>query len=111
MLPKKKLVNKRLFQEILENNQIKHGDFFIFKYLQNNKICSNETHLACVVAKGLAKKAVLRNKLRRRVYSILRNFTFKQGCGVFFYKKNGINASFQEIKIDIEKILKKSNFI
>jgi ribonuclease P protein component len=115
MLPKKRRVNKGFFQKIMEGGYVIQGQFLIFRYLRPESartiLADSEVHLACVAPKNIAKSAVMRNKLRRRVYVILRPITISSGSGVFFYKKQGISASSQEIKEDIGFLLKKAHFV
>lgn len=110
MLPKKRRVNKELFELIMKKGLIISGQFFVFRYLPPG-VKHLGLHLACVAPKSVAKKAVNRNKLRRRAYSILRSFPVLKGSGIFFYKKTGVLVSSNEIKKDIEFLLKKAHFI
>ena len=60
-----------------------------------------------MVSKKIASKATQRNSLRRVGYNILRKYDLKPITGVFFYKKEALNASQTSLKNDIENILKK----
>jgi len=119
MLPQKSRVNKRLFQEIMKKGLLAHGKFFVFRYLsvdvrrlqKTSDVYTTDVHLACVAPKSIAQKAVMRNKMRRRVYSVLRTTPIKKGCGIFFYKKSGATASLSDLREDIVVLLKKANFI
>ncbi|MEA3399561.1 MAG: ribonuclease P protein component [Patescibacteria group bacterium] len=103
MLPKKKRINRNEFKALMKNGQVLTSPFFVFRYINKGNF-----KIACVVPKAVNKKAVKRNKLKRKAYSSLLNFSVKEGQGIFFLKKE---ASFMEIKKDIEFLLKKSNFI
>ena len=83
------------------------GSFFTFKYLQD----TDSPIYAFVVPKKITSKAVHRNRLKRRGYSIIRSLPFSGGLGIFFYKKNGTEASFKEIKNDINILLKKAKLL
>ncbi len=107
MLPVKKRVTKKLFDEILKKGVVFYGSFFTFRYINNTEI----RRYAFVVPKKIAKKAVDRNKLKRRAYNIIRSLPTKNSSGIFFYKKNGIDASYLDIKNDIIFILKKTKII
>ncbi|HUC88873.1 MAG TPA: ribonuclease P protein component [Candidatus Paceibacterota bacterium] len=102
MLPKNKRVTKELFQKIIKTGGSLSGLFFIFRYIN-----SNAPRYAFVVPKSVAKKAVDRNKLRRIGYRAMFPYLSKNISGIFFYKKSGKQASFQEIKSDIENLFKK----
>lgn len=63
---------------------------------------------AVVASKKQFKTAVLRNLLKRRVFSILQSFNgkIKPGLGVIVYlKKDATGASYQELKQSLESIL------
>ena len=68
---------------------------------------------AVVVTKKVARSAVDRNKIRRRVYSILskvKNYHTKVH-GVFLPKKETKNISFAVLEKEIENILIRANII
>lgn len=106
MLPKKKRVKKDTFQTIMEKGSIVSGSFFILHYLKQNF-----PQYAFVVSKKIAKTAVKRNSLRRKGYNILRLYDLKSFAGIFFYKKEALNASFVEIEKDVDFLLKKAKII
>jgi ribonuclease P protein component len=106
MLPKKKRVTKNTFNTIMDKGGIASGSFFVFRYMKQE-----EPQYAFVAPKKIAKTAVKRNFLRRRGYNILRFYKPISGCGIFFYKKEGLTASLEEIKNDIGLILKKTKNI
>lgn len=64
---------------------------------------------AIVVPKSVTKKAVERNRLRRKGYNQLRSFSLPNKAGIFFYKKEGTQATTQDIKNDLQNILTKVN--
>lgn len=106
MFPKKKRVTKNTFQTIIKKGGIASGSFFILHYLKKDT-----PEYAFVVPKKIAKTAVKRNSLRRKGYNILRLYNLKHFAGIFFYKKEALNASFAEIKEDIDFLLKKAKII
>ena len=92
----------------MKKGSVVSGHFFMFRYLIKPQL---GVKMACVAPKSVAKNAVKRNKLRRRAYSVLRKYPIKGGQGIFFYKKEGVNADFKEINEDIGFLLKKTHFI
>ncbi len=106
MLSKKKRVTKDIFQTILKKGNIVSGSFFLFRYTPLDKPA-----YAFVVSKKITKTAVKRNSLRRNGYNILRFYDLKPGAGVFFYKKEALTAKKEDVKNDIEVILKKSKLL
>lgn len=51
-------------------------DFLSMKYVKSR---SNDYRLAVVVSKKVSKKAVVRNRIRRRIYEIIRNIRKTSG--------------------------------
>ena len=102
MVPKKKRVSKELFQAIVKKGDTLSVPLFIFRYIP-----SVDAHYAVVAPKGVAKKAVARNKLRRQGYAAINSYPLKPCAAIFFYKKEAKNASYSEIKENVAKILSK----
>ncbi len=60
------------------------------------------TKFACVVAKKRIKRAVDRNKARRKIYTLLSNITTKTPLFIFVYPtKNILTAPFFTLKEEI----------
>lgn len=106
MLPKKKRVTKNTFQTIMGKGSIISGSFFVLHCLKQDF-----PEYAFVVPKKIAKTVVKRNSLRRKGYNILRLYDLKSFAGIFFYKKEALNASLTEIEKDIDFLLKKAKII
>lgn len=106
MLPKKKRITKDIFQTVLRKGNIVSGSFFLFRYIKETS-----PQYAFVVSKKIVKTAIKRNSLRRRGYNILRQYNLKNCAGIFFYKKEALHVSLNELKKDIEFILEKINLI
>lgn len=102
MLSKRKRLDKTLFNETMKKGVIIHGQFFVFRYLRQKT-----QKYAFIVPKNLAKSAVLRNKLRRKGYNILKTIDLPLGVGIFFYKKIAIPHKNLDFKGDILNVLKK----
>ncbi len=102
MFSKKKRVTKDLFQAIIKQGKTLSSPLFVFRYIPQDK-----PQYAFVAPKGVAKKAVDRNYLRRKGYSALRSYPVKNYAGIFFYKKGTIKTPFKDIKQDIGLILEK----
>lgn len=111
MLPKKNRVTKELFQTIMKEGKVLSGPFLLFRYIPAQVRPVQNINFAFVVPKAVAKKAVIRNKHRRKGYRILQETPIKQGSGVFFYKKPAILATSIELKEEVISLLKKSKFL
>lgn len=102
MLPKRKRLNKTLFQEIMKKGVIIHSPFFVFRGIKQKT-----PQYAFVAPKTLIKSAVYRNKLRRKGYNLLKTIDLPNCAGIFFYKKTAINDKNLDFKGDILNILDK----
>ncbi len=102
MISKKKRVTKELFLSVLKNGKILSSPLFLLRYTP-----SLESLCAVVVPKSLVKRAVKRNSLRRKGYNAIRILTLPPATLLFFYKKEGINASSEEIRQDLEMLISK----
>ncbi|PIS13411.1 MAG: ribonuclease P protein component [Candidatus Tagabacteria bacterium CG09_land_8_20_14_0_10_41_14] len=74
----------------------------------------NSIRFAIVVSSSVAKKAVERNKLKRRIRSVVSDNIekIKNGFVVVIYAKEGAgDLTFQDIKKQINSLFKKSNIL
>jgi len=96
MLPKKQRLTKKEFDTYFQSGRRFHHELFTLVYTPHE-----EFHGAVVVGKKVSKKAVARNKIRRRVYSALyarkkeANLT---GIYIILTKKPIIDAQFSDIR-------------
>lgn len=99
MLPKSKRLTRDDFSKIQKRTIIRANYFDVILSP------SNETKFACVIAKKRVKLAVDRNKIRRKVYSILQGINLKSSQLVIIYpKQNMSNAPFKVISEEIHKV-------
>ena len=112
MLPKaNRLVKESDFKEVAKRAKPIHSKLFILK-----KIFSPDQNTAfgMVISAKVSKKAVVRNKIRRRAREILRPLLpiFKPGFKVMLVAKNSIiDKNFKEIKDDLESLLKQAGLL
>lgn len=94
-LSKKKEINL-----VFKNGKRFNGKFFSVKFIKNNL---NHWRLVIIVSNKISNKAVLRNKIRRRVKEALRAKLKKEiGYDMALVAKSDIlNAEFKEIERDI----------
>lgn len=87
MLPHSKRLTTELFAEIIEKGQSTHCSFSSVKVLEYDSV----SRYAVSVPKKVAHTAVMRNKLRRRVYSLIRSLSpdLKEGFLVVIVIKQG----------------------
>ena len=109
MLKSSSRIKQREFTPLFKTGKRTNLPYFtmVFGRLLNE---NNQTPLqfAVVVPKTVSKKAVDRNKLKRRVYSIIRqNIKTLQNKAfyIFLMKKEAKTAIFKDLKIEVEKAL------
>lgn len=105
MLKKKERLTKKEFDRFFATGARKHNDLFTLIYKTDPSF-----HGAVVVGKKVHKRAVDRNLLRRRIYSILYRLSRDQGLkGVYIIltKPMAAGAGFAELKSTLEKFIPK----
>ena len=112
MLAKKnRLRKKKDFGEILKKGKGFKQDFLILK-IAKNKL--KQTRFGFIVSQKVSKKAVVRNKIKRRFRAIIRakEKKLKKGLDVIFITLPGAEKKdFQEIENTIEKLLKRAKIL
>ena len=76
------------------------SSLFVLRYLPQTT-----PQYAVVAPKGVAKRAVLRNKLRRQGYNALRTLSLNNGLAVLMFKKFITPPTSQAIAEDIKTLL------
>jgi ribonuclease P protein component len=109
MLPlKNRLKKKKDFDEVFKKGKGIEG-FFLFLKIKNNGL--EESRFGFIVSQKVSKKAVIRNKIKRRMRATIvsrKNF-IKKGLDIVFMARRGAERkSFLEIKEEIEFLLKKT---
>ena len=111
MLPKsRKLKGRDVFFLIYRTGQRIFTDY-LTAFLKTSR---NHGKFACVISKKVSKKAVARNKLRRRSYSIIRHYLsrLKEGCAVILvFKKGAAELSYAELEKNILEIFEKAKLL
>lgn len=108
MLPRDRRIQKKDFSYILKNAKRINSPHFTLFTLKDLKVADQKSRFAFSVSKKVAKQAVLRNKLRRRGYSVismyLKNIQNNQYF-IFVFKKGAENTTFKSLKKEIEGLL------
>jgi ribonuclease P protein component len=117
MLPKKNRLDRKTLEEVFKTGQFVNTPSLTFKFLLKK---DSPTRVSFVVPKTVAKKATVRNELRRRGYSEVDLKKFPNGlAGVFIFgkkstelfsgrKKKDFNPT-QNLNYEIKKIFSKIN--
>lgn len=101
-----RLTRKKDFENVFKKGRGARGDFLSVKILEENK---TEVRFGFVVSRKVDGKAVVRNKIRRRlkaaVFSLLKNVK-KPTDAVIIAHPDIANKSFSQIKEKIETLLR-----
>lgn len=106
MLKKKERLTKKEFDRFFSSGKRRHSDLFTLVHADDPVF-----HGAVVVGKKVFKKAVDRNRLRRRVYNALYRLSREndlQGVYIILTKPAAGRAGFSELKSALENLILKS---
>ena len=109
MLKKKERLNREQFSRSFSLGRRIHSPLFTLVYEPTKKL-----GVAVVVSKKVARKAVLRNKIKRRVYNSIRvqlQHASRTGTFIFLVKPSVLKHSYQEITAEIQVLFKKTEKI
>lgn len=109
MIAKKfRLHKKSDFDELAQSSNKFYSNNFVLKFVESNKDFNS---FAVVVSKKISIKAVVRNKIRRRVFEIIRlNMdSFKKGFNIIIFVKKGVlEIEYIELEKELLYIFKKA---
>lgn len=112
MLPKRnRLKRKKDFEKVFKNGQGFRQRCLFLKIAKNDL---KETRFGFVVSSKISKKAVLRNKTKRRLREIVKKKLneIKKGLDGVLIALPGIEErSFEEIEKMVNKLFKKANIL
>jgi ribonuclease P protein component len=111
MLPKKERLSRVAFNRFFSVGKRQHTPSLQVVFAPNPGL-----HVSVVVSKKIAKLAVTRNRIRRRIYDIVRKFRTKKevrGVFIFMVKSPVVKMKYDELKLEVlealESILMKYN--
>lgn len=110
MLPRTHRISRKDFPAHTERG------FRVYSPLFNATVypTEKEVRVSVVVSKKTAKTAVARNRIRRRIYSVIELYLKKISHGstiVIYPKAETKDASFELLKSEVEQALKKAHII
>ncbi len=112
MLAKKfRLHKKNDFDSLIKSPNKFYSKSFVVKFIKNNKSFNS---FAVVVSKKISLRAVIRNKLRRQIFEIIRlniNTLTKGFNIVIFVKKGSLKMNYSELEKELLYIFKKATLI
>lgn len=106
MLKKENRLTKRKdFESVFKQGKgIKQGSIYL-KYKKNGL---KECRFGIIIGKNYSKKAVERNKIKRRLREILKEQNV-QGLDIILVALPGAENNFEKLKEDVGKLFKKIN--
>lgn len=111
MVPKNQRISRENFENIMKKGGISHSGLFSLRFLKSEAKTSS---FSVVVSKKVTKTAVLRNKIRRRGYSILGKVAKSLNNPYYiivFAKKGAEKATFVETEAQVLELLKKAKIL
>jgi len=111
MLSKNRRIPRKLIEKILKEGKTVRGRNLFLKYSLNP---GKPASFAFIISSKTVKKAVLRNKLKRRGRAIIFNFLpeIKDGYSVLiFFEKGSVEMKFAELKQEIRSLFQKAGLI
>jgi len=114
MLPSQNRLDKKTIVKILKQGRGFFSDNMTLKTLSSNE---KENRFAFIIQSGTAKKAVERNKIKRRARNIVKDLlpaikNKKTGLdSVLFFKKSVKGKKFREMSEEISALLKKAGIL
>ncbi|MDD5098582.1 MAG: ribonuclease P protein component [Candidatus Pacebacteria bacterium] len=106
-----RLKKKKEFEAVFKGGRIVRGNSFFLKFLDNG---TNRTKIGFVVSKKVSKKAVERNKVKRRLREATREKKddIDKGLSIVIVALPVIkDLSFEEIKKETDVLFKKGGLI
>ncbi|MEX0919418.1 MAG: ribonuclease P protein component [Parcubacteria group bacterium] len=102
MLPKSKRIPRKAFKPLLDSKRYFNSEHFSVKVAD-----SKETKIAVSVSKKVSKSAVIRNKVRRRVYSILKDIIqiIKPNLYLIIVKAGAQNVKGEKLKKELSLLM------
>lgn len=109
MLPKEnRLKKKKDFENVFKRGKGVKENFLFFKWTNNNL---KESRFGFVVGKKFSKKAVVRNRIKRRIREVVRiNLPqIKKGIDGVFIINPGLEAdNFQKVEVVVNAVLSRA---
>lgn len=88
-----------------------HTSLFSVKLLPLDVTKDETKQFSVVVSKKVAKTAVARNALRRKVYAVIRECSPATVHGILYMKPESLHASYEHLRTTIQNLLKDTSRI
>jgi ribonuclease P protein component len=103
MLPKSQRIPRKDFAPLLKSRAFYNSAHFTLRYAENGSKTGRAT---ASVSKKISKRAVVRNTVRRRIYSILAQKPLPSGLFLFIAKAGADKVKGEELKKEVLDLLK-----
>ena len=110
MLKKRARLTSREFDEVIKNGRISQSDFFSLRY----HYLSGQAKISAVAPAKIVKTAVLRNGVRRKIYSALQSLYAELPRGirmVIIAKNPALKAKSRELEPEIRNLFVKASIL
>ena len=104
----KSLKNKKDFDNVFKNGKGFSQGFLYLKIKKNNL---NSSRFGFVVSNKFSKKAVIRNKIKRRLKEIIKSKNIRKNIDAVIIVNPGAETGFKELEQTITKLFKKAGII
>jgi len=112
VLPKKhRLKKKNDFARVTRGGRTAAIQYLVLRFMANQR---EESRVGFVCGKKVAKRAVARNRIKRRLMEIVRALlpSIRPGFDLIFLTRPGIaDLEFEEIKMAVEGLLKRARIL
>jgi ribonuclease P protein component len=111
LIKRNRLCKKKDFERVLKKGKGLKEDFLILKMAKNNL---SQSRFGFIVGTKISKKAVLRNKLKRRLRELVRGKIekIKKGFDIIFITQPGLeNRDFWELEEILNKIFSRAKLL
>ena len=111
MLPKiRRIKDRHIFTDIYKSGRRTFTPHITLYFKKTDGF----SRFACVISQKVSKKAVLRNKLRRRTYAIIKNHLsgIKEGYAIILvFKKGATDLTYSQLEGFVLEIFKKAKLL
>lgn len=107
MLKKSQRITRKEYKKALDNTKAFYTSLFTLSY---KKTQENKDKISIVVGKSVAKSAVERNKLKRRMATIIQKMiknVVNKGVFIFFMKKGSNKATIKDLENVTQEVVHK----
>lgn len=104
-----RLKKKKDFERVQKQGRTEKGSFLVLKFIPNE---SEKSRIGFVCSKKVSKKAIVRNKIKRRIRAAVKEAEIKAGYDiVLFAKVNVKEKSFWEIKSLVKSLFQRAGLL